>query len=264
MSAATATLTSTEALVASQLTYWVQKALDGLGGKEDSDGNRWSWLSASDLRDRLLRRFYTDLTEHSLYRVLRSLVAKGWFVRAQLLYSTHRNSTYFYRFGPNHPDANKGDSRGVTEVEAAAEQERQHGVSVLYTPSISSKGLPKNPSKGLSKAADAAKPVKRTTSSDKPATQQPAASPLDREDSCATPQVPSQVVTAPSPQVQPELSLQGHTVPSGVASRGTVWERVRALTAQFNPASLAPVSPSAVVLNGKVHRVDDGACSPLR
>ena len=285
MSAATAPLTSTEALVASQLTYWVQKALDGLGGKEDSDGNRWSWLSASDLRDRLLRRFYTDLTEHSLYRVLRSLVAKGWFVRAQLLYSTHRNSTYFYRFGPNHPDAHggtqvplptclpeaprpvqQGDSRGVTEVETAAEQERQQGVSVLYTPSICSKGLTKNPSKGLSKAADAAKAVKRTTSSGKPATQQPAAGPLDREDSCATPQVPSQGAPAPLPQVEPTRPLQGRTDLPGVpqAPFQSVQQRILALVARFDPASLTPVSPSAVVLNGKVHRVDDGACSPLR
>jgi len=176
-------LTPTEALVASQLSYWVQKALEGKGGKEDLDGNRWSWLSASDLRNRLSRRFYTDLTEHSLYRLLKSLVNKGWFVRAQLLYSTHRNSTYFYRFGPNHPVHTEKQpvNPDPTEQQPPASTNVQPGVSLLYSPSTYSKSLTKNPSKGPSKAALAAtNQTAVLTSSGERTAVEPAAPPLDR------------------------------------------------------------------------------------
>ena len=280
-------LTSAEALVASQLSYWVQKALEGKGGKEDLDGNRWSWLSASDLRDRLNRRFYSDLTEHSLYRVLKSLVNKGWFVRAQLLYSTHRNSTYFYRFGPNHPvgqvtseEATAAANPGPTELQAPTEQECNSGVSLLYTPSISSKSLTKNPSKGPSKAATAAtSQTAISTSSGGRTAEQPAAPPLDR------------VKTAPGgPQAAREGALNRCPVPAVAAvskaplathkrplvkSLNRVLERCLELAGLTESEASLVEPPSRLVsgdrltelvkVEGVLHRVADPlATAPLR
>jgi hypothetical protein len=48
------------------------------------------------------------------------------------------------------------------------------------------------------------------------------------------------------------------------AGTGSVWQRVRALAAQFDPSKLETVSPRVVVVGGQVLRVDDGATSPLR
>ena len=269
----TVSLTPTEALVASQLSYWVQKALDGLGGKEDSDGKRWSWLSASDLRQRLLRRFYTDLTEHSLYRVLRSLVSKGWFVRAQLLYSTHRNSTYFYRFGPAHPSATAPTvTSDCPEVKTPAFTGSHPGVSLLNTPSISSKVLTKSLSKGPSKGAAAAEATTAVvTSSPEPKAQQPATldtgrsitEPQKAPEDTATPQMLGSIARpVETPLVSSESPLAN---PSHLSSQArSVWERVQALAASFDPSKVEAVSPRGVVSGGKLLRVNDGLCSPLR
>ena len=52
---------------------------------------------------------------------------------------------------------------------------------------------------------------------------------------------------------------------SGVmVEQGATWDRVRMLAAKFDEACLEAVSPKAVLVGGRLMKVDDGACAPLR
>lgn len=76
-------------------------------------------------------------------------------------------------------------------------------------------------------------------------------------------QDPAQAPTPPLPPTPASSPLQG-LLEASQKGRQSVVQRILSLAAQFDPASLSQVSPSAVVLNGKVHRISDGACAPLR
>ena len=64
---------------------------------------------------------------------------------------------------------------------------------------------------------------------------------------------------SPSPQpvvIGPHCPL-GHP-------QGGIWARINALASSFCPDAVDPVSPSGVIVRGRLLRVDDGACAPLR
>ena len=53
--------------------------------------------------------------------------------------------------------------------------------------------------------------------------------------------------------------------PSHLSSQArSAWERVQALAASFDPSKVEAVSPRGVVSGGKLLRVNEGLCSPLR
>ena len=47
-------------------------------------------------------------------------------------------------------------------------------------------------------------------------------------------------------------------------SQGGIWARIHALASSFCPDAVDSVSPSGVIVRGRLLRVDDGACAPLR
>jgi hypothetical protein len=64
-----------------------------------------------------------------------------------------------------------------------------------------------------------------------------------------------------SPPPQPVVI--GPHCPLG-QSQGGIWARINALASSFCPDAVDPVSPSGVIVRGRLLRVDDGACAPLR
>lgn len=63
------------------------------------------------------------------------------------------------------------------------------------------------------------------------------------------------------------MGIVGPHCSLGDSQRGTqmgIRARIRALASCFCPDAVVPVSPSGVIVRGRLLRVDDGACAPLR
>ncbi len=260
-------LTVLESLCFEQVSFWVGVVTRN-GGKSGRlvNGAPFTRLPAGDLVDNLTERLpLVSLTVRQVRRALNRLVELGLVVREQF-WQWRGCSDYWYSL----PDVVAG---GCTQ---SSESVPPVPVSVTppspsVTPPLPAGSHPcdQNGHPFLKPLSSPPSEQTRQTDEDSEPNPQPATSSRGTDRLPLTPaatplQLPVQTVTDPLPPVPTAPSLHGHTVPSGVASRGTVWERVRALAARFDPAAVSSVSPSAVVLNGRVHRVNDGACAPLR
>ena len=118
MTVQSVSLSPAEGLLARQISYWINVSADGRGGSKDQLGRGWTYLSADDLQSRVLDYDTVDLSIPTIYRALRSLVKKGWFIREKL--TAHRwFQVFHYTFGPNHPSnftSNGSDQSDQLEV----------------------------------------------------------------------------------------------------------------------------------------------------
>lgn len=102
MTVQTVSLSPAEGCLARQISYWIGISAEGKGGSTDNLGRGWTYLSAEDLQGRVLDYDHIELSIPTIYRALRSLVTKGWFLREKL--TSHRwYQVFHYTFGPNHP-----------------------------------------------------------------------------------------------------------------------------------------------------------------
>ncbi|MDB4336944.1 hypothetical protein OAA10_00365 [bacterium] len=118
MTTATVSLSPAEGLLARQISYWINVSAEGRGGSKDHLGRGWTYLSAEDLQGRVLDYDTVELSIPTIYRALRSLVKKGWFIREKL--QSHRWwHVFHYTYGANHPSnftSNGVDQVGQTDV----------------------------------------------------------------------------------------------------------------------------------------------------
>ena len=251
-------LTVLESLCFEQVSFWVGVVERNRGASGALvNGVPYTRLPAGELVANLTERLpFLSLTVRQVRRALNRLVELGLLVREQF-WQTRWRSDYWYTVpavacsGTEPPETQVGTevSVSVTALNHAGSECCDQGGHPFLKPLSSS--LPnQNQAEGPS-VVEQSNPLPLT----------PTAPPL---------QGSVQTAAAPLPPVPTAPPLQGRTVPSGVPQAPvpgpfqSVQQRILALAARFDPASLAPVSPSAVVLNGKVHRVDDGPCAPLR
>ena len=235
-------LTPLESLCFSQVEFWigvVEKSQGRCGRLVD--GRPYTRLPAAELVATLEERYpFLSVTVRQVRRALNRLVALGLLVRDQLWRQERWRSDYWYSRGdlPVTPQSPGEDLRSDPEV-----------TPCLSTPSSS---LP-----------DQNQEPERVTSSLEPTAEQPSASPIDGGRCVAEPLEAPEVASTPRVDGHHPTPIQTCQSPTG-RSQATVWERVKALAARFDPSKLEVVSPRAVVVGGRVLRVDDGATSPLR
>ncbi len=262
-------LTVLESLCFEQVSFWVGVVARN-GGKSGRlvNGAPFTRLPAGDLVANLTERLpLVSLTVRQVRRALNRLVELGLVVREQF-WQWRGCSDYWYSLPEVVAGGCTQSSESVPPVPVSVTPP-----STSVTPPLPTGSHPcdQNGHPFLKPLSSPPSEQTRQTDEDSDPKPQPAThKALTREGDPVPPQVPVQTVTDPLPQSPTAPSLHGHTVPSGVPQAPvpgpfqSIQQRILALASRFDPASLTPVSPSAVVLNGKVHRVNDGACAPLR
>lgn len=108
MTTTVVSLSPAEGLLARQISYWIDVSAAGKGGSKDNLGRGWTYLSADDLQGRVAAYDSVELSIPTIYRALRSLVKKGWFIREKL--TAHRwFQVFHYTYGANHPSNSKSN-----------------------------------------------------------------------------------------------------------------------------------------------------------
>ena len=289
------TLTAPESLLARQITYWIGISEAGKGGSKDNLGRGWTYLSAEDLQGRLIEQDNVELSIQTIYRSLKSLVAKGWLLREKL--TSHRwHQVYHYTFGPSHPEK---------EVKDRTDQNDQK--EVIKASGSELRNLSESSSK---------KSIRQIAVAQEPVTQQPNSIDKERQSAdavgsnptlSAEPEQPLRSIQgSASPELMDELkkieqnyrsrleelknpvrteddglehrihnpSLERETpkvgtsrapLPQSETPKGDIWKRIRELAGLYDASEVEPVSPRAVITkNGQRLRVDDGITAPLR
>ena len=284
-------LTVLESLCFEQVTFWVGVvARNGGASGALVNGVPFTRLPAGDLVANLSERLpLVSLTIRQVRKALNRLVQLGLVVREQF-WQWRGCSDYWYSL----PAGSVGGSTQGAVAVAPPRNPVSNGVTETVTPpdpSVTpllpdgSHPCDQNGHPFLKPLSSSLSEQTRQTDEDSEPNPQPATQKaLTREGDPVPPQVPSQGETAPLPQVEPTPPLTGRTVPSSafrldtdallpslpgpsgalMGLREYANQRIRALTAAFDAASVAPVSPSGVVIDGKVRRIDDGACAPIR
>ncbi len=263
----TPSLSVLESLCFEQVSFWVGVVERNRGASGALvNGAPFTRLPAGELVANLTERLpFLSLTVRQVRRALNRLVELGLVVREQF-WQWRGCSDYWYSL----PGAVAG---GCTQV---SESVPPVPVSVTppspsVTPPLPTGSHPCDQNghpflKPLSSALS-----EKTRQTDEDSEPQPAThKALTQGGDPVHPQVPVQSDTDRLPQSPTAPSLHGHTVPSGVPLAPvpgpfqSIQQRILALAACFDPASVTPVSPSVVLVGNKVHRVNDGACAPLR
>lgn len=268
------TLTAPESLLARQITYWIGISEAGKGGSKDNLGRGWTYLSAEDLQGRLIEQDKVELSIQTIYRALKSLVAKGWLLREKL--TSHRwHQVYHYTFGPSHPEKqvkDRSDQNDQKEVIKASGSELRNLSETSSKKSISQIAVAQEPKPE--------QPQPNSIDKERQSTERPTASaepeqPLTSIQGAASPELMAQLREIETnyqqrleelrnPAPRPSFSPPPQKLPQ-TGGKQTTWQRIQALAACFDPNSTAAVSPKAVITkNNQRLRVDDGATAPLR
>ena len=208
------------------------------------EGVPFSRLPAGELAEHLMERFpFLSVTLRQVRRALRRLVELGLVVREQFWQSERWRSDYFYTLPSYSVPAPSVDA--AVEVPEVAPSAPVEATSPLAPTARRSEALTA-PSVGREPPVVAAAPTPHSpwSASEAPAT-------ADK--------------TAPRSQVG--VRPASHCLPVGsptVGRVGSVWDRIRSLASQFDSSLVVPVSPQGVVVGGRVFRVSDGACRPIR
>ena len=170
MTTTTVSLSPAESVLARQISYWINISAEGKGGSKDQLGRGWTYLSAEDLQGRVLDYDSVDLSVPTIYRALRSLVTKGWFLREKL--TSHRwYQVFHYTFGPNHPSQNlKNGTDQIDQLEGIKAEGSQ-----LSNPSGSSTSKTNKP-------IDIRREEQTNSQGSATPHEQPSASPIDKEE----------------------------------------------------------------------------------
>jgi len=245
VSTANVSLTPLESLCFEQVSFWVGVVArnNGKSGRVVA-GTPWTRLPASDFVTNLEQRLpFVSITVRQVRKALNRLVELGLVVREQL---TQRDwkSDYWYTV----PDCT--GALAASDAVSAADA----GGKVEATPAPTQPGTAQDP--GAKHRSDQnGHPYLLTPSSTLPESNpnpQTPASRVDGEGACAPLEPPARdvptVITG-----NPFAGLQG-----------SVRERINALAALFDPGTVQPVSPRAVVVGNRTLHVSDGACAPLR
>lgn len=248
-------LTPLESLCLTQVQFWVGvvERNQGRCGRL-VDGRPFTRLPAQELVENLEERFpFLAVTVRQVRSALNKLVTLGLLVREQFWQRERWRSDYWYSL----PET-RGD-RDVTPESPESEQRSDKGV----TPSL--KPLPSS----LPEKTNGLNGQERATSSSEPTTKQPAAPPLDMGGVAASGLRKAQEAASREGGERnhagsPSASSGVFCFPSCATPSKPVWERIRELAARFDPSSLEAISPKGVVVGGRLLRVSDGVCSPLR
>lgn len=250
-------LSALEALCFDQVGFWVGVVARN-GGRSGRvvDGVPFTRLPAGDLLGNLQERFpFLSVTLRQVRRALSRLVDLGLVVRQQFWQSERWRSDYFYTLPT---DAEAPENPKVSHVVAQGNQTESPGLPGSYP-------LLKPLASALPKKTQAEGPLVV-----EPNSRQAPASRVDTEVVLVQPAATLQPTSTAQPPAFPQRAPQAPSTayPSAVTTaptpKGKVWERIHALSAAFQRDSVQSVSPSALVIGGKLHRIDDGACAPLR
>lgn len=229
-------LSCLESLCYEQISFWVGVVARN-GGRSGRvvDGTPWTRLTASDFVRLLGERFpMLAVTERQVRYALSRLVDLGLVLREKFWQSECFRSHSWWALSdcpdlaPSSEDAPAVGTPPVTPDAPPAVTRTDTGV----TPNL--RTLP--------------------SSSDLPSIQADRAELTEGRSSSGG----TGAVSSPPPPV-----LIGPHCPLG-QSQGGIWARIHALASSFCPDAVDPVSPSGVIVRGRLLRVDDGACAPLR
>lgn len=216
------------------LQFWWFVVRKGRGGRLDpATGLPHTTVSAQQASDWLLEKLSIKLDMKACQRALRSLVKKGVVTRQQ---ERKRWGNHSYTYAPaTEVVSNQEDTKvQPRDLEGPSTRTQVSNQAVL---SSSSTTVP------TALAPDGENRQERTSSK----SEQPAA--------------PASPVGKGKPLGFGHSALQSPPV----LSRGrSVWEKVKSLASALDLTAIEPVSPSKVVVGGKVFVVDDGPCAPLR
>jgi hypothetical protein len=262
----TPSLSVLESLCFEQVTFWVGVVARN-GGKSGRlvNGAPFTRLPAGDLVDNLTERLpLVSLTVRQVRRALNRLVELGLVVREQF-WQWRGCSDYWYSL----PAGSVGGSTQGAESVTPSANPVSTGLTETVTPPLPTGSHPcdQNGHPFLKPLSSSLSEQTRQTDEDTEPKPQPSTQKaLTREGDPVPPQVPVQTVTDRLPQPPTANPPQTRTGPSGalIGLREYANQRIRALTAAFDPASVVPVSPSVVLIGNKVHRINDGACAPIR
>ena len=264
-------LSPLESLCFEQVSFWVGVVARNRGSSGRlASGRPWTRLPAKDLAANLEERLpFLSVTVRQVRKALGRLVELGLVVREQFWQSERGRSDYWYSLAevPTPEPAVGAQSEGVP----ACAPQGTPGVTV---------GEPRSDQTGhpFLRTLSACLSEKTRQTEVRTENRQPRAPHVDREGAasvplapvplCAGEPVPPSTQGACAPSTDP-VPLSTGTVPlpsaSGAVGRhGSVWDRINALVALFDPASVDPVSPRAVVVGNRTLHVSDGACAPLR
>ena len=291
MTSSLVSLSPAEGCLARQISYWIGISAEGKGGSTDQLGRGWTYLSADDLQGRVLDYDHIELSIPTIYRALKSLVAKGWFLREKL--TSHRwYQVFHYTFGPNHPSILL---KNGTDQNEQIEEVKKSG-SELSLPSGSSTSKTIKPVAVAPKQKEQPEGIDREEVASQPLTsiQDSAPPELLQELKAIEANYRKQLESLKAPELSPVAVNEPPEVPrvpsaehskqdSGLEHRihnpqleqgtrrahnpkvGNTWDRIRALASQFSASTVESVSPKAIITRSNQRlRVDDGITSPLR
>lgn len=279
-------LSPLESLCFEQVSFWVGVVARNRGSSGRlASGRPWTRLPAKDLVANLKGRLpFLSVSVRQVRAALRRLVELGLLVREQFWQSERCRSDYWYSLAevPTLAPSDEPDGR----VAPCAPQ---------GTPGVTG-GEPRSDQTGhpFLRTLSACLPEKTRQTEVRTEIRQPRASHVDRGGVVSVPPAPVPLPggSAPlpsksgpcAPAVTPVPLSAGEPVmhpAQGAAARsevpvplpswqgargrqGSAWDRINALVARFDPATVQPVSPRAVVVGNRTLHVSDGACSPLR
>lgn len=257
-------LSALESLCLDQIRFWVGVVARNRGRSgRVVDGVPYTRLPAGELVANLTERFpFLSVTLRQVRRALSRLVELGLVVREQFWQSERWRSDYWY-----------------SVPAASSDSAVESGVAESATPE-----MPVVASSGVPLGSPSLTPLSGCLPDENRASRVPvlvgvsAVAPCEPTASCPTAGQPTAltreepapagrpcVVPSASPLLPtPAISASYGPRASLHSPQGAVWARIRALAAAFDPSQLEVVSPSAVVVGGRVRRIADGACTPLR
>jgi hypothetical protein len=232
-------LTPLESLCFEQVTFWVGVVArnNGKSGRVVA-GTPWTRLPASDFVTNLEQRLpFVSITVRQVRKALNRLVELGLVVREQLTQRDWKSDYWYTLPGCTDAPTTAPTQPGTAQDPGAKHRSDQNGHPYLLTPTST---LPET------------NQVDRVNED----LEQTSATRIATETVSATPARDLEPQNRPVPPVANSNPLAG--------LQGSVRERINALAALFDPGTVQPVSPSAVVLGNRTHRINDGACAPLR
>ena len=263
-------LSALESLCLDQIRFWVGVVARNRGRSgRIVEGVPFTRLPAGELAEHLMERFpFLSVTLRQVRRALSRLVELGLVVREQFWQSERWRSDYWYSVPASAAASGVADS--VTPEDPVAASSGDDLGSPSLTPLSCSLSDEDRASRvSVSVGVSAVALCEPTASS--PTAGDPTA--LTRGVPAVPPTAPSMGPSAQPSQPSPTISATAGTqaaLPSAQVSgplgshSGSVWARIRELAAAFNPSQLEAVSPTAVVVRGRVCRIADGDCAPLR
>ena len=274
MSTTSVELTVLESLCFQQVQFWVGvvERNRGASGRLVA-GCPWTRLPAKELVANLKERLpFVSVTVRQVRKALNRLVELGLVVREQFWLPERLRSDYWYSLGavPLVPDVGAPAPGSTVPAEGVASPSDQPAAtgSEVVTPCdpAGTRAVPvwEPPSDRFGNpflkalASSQSEQTRRTDEDERAKAAKPLVPPVNGADN--TP--PEDAASGFNSQ---DRSLTPQFISNPLAGlQGSVRERINALAAMFDPSAVKPVSPSAVVIGNRTHRVNDGATAPIR